>query len=51
MTFSPSSDYWLEISAGRYRVGLTIDEARTLARESADSFQARESTSRRTKAR
>jgi formylglycine-generating enzyme required for sulfatase activity len=41
MPFSPGSDYWLEIPAGRHRVGLTADEARTLARESADAFRAR----------
>ena len=35
MPFSPPSDYWLEISAGRYRVGLTPAEAKRLAHESA----------------
>src|SRR5512140_1221127 len=35
MPFNPPRDYWLEVPAGRYRVGLTHDEARALARQSA----------------
>jgi formylglycine-generating enzyme required for sulfatase activity len=35
MPFHPGADYWLEIPAGRYRVGLTRDEAHRLATQSA----------------
>jgi formylglycine-generating enzyme required for sulfatase activity len=35
MPFHPGPAYWLEIPAGRYRVGLTPDEARRLAAQSA----------------
>lgn len=35
MPFQVPADYWLEIPAGRYRLGVTRDEARTLAHESA----------------
>ena len=34
MPFRPGPDYWLEIPTGRYRVGLTPDEAGRLAKQS-----------------
>src|SRR5579863_6054292 len=39
MPFQPPSDYWLEVPAGRYRVGLAPDEARLLAEQSAAWFK------------
>jgi formylglycine-generating enzyme required for sulfatase activity len=38
MSFDVPANYWLEIPAGRYRVGLTPDEARRLAIQSAAWF-------------
>lgn len=35
MPFLPDSDYWLQIPAGRYRVGLVPDEAKRIAEHSA----------------
>lgn len=39
MSFAPPEDYWLEIPAGKYRVGLTREEARRLAEQSASWFR------------
>lgn len=35
MPFSSTPDDWIEVPAGRYRIGLTRDDAHTLARHSA----------------
>src|SRR5512144_3036831 len=35
MPFKPGSDYWIEVPAGRYRMGLEPGEARRLAEHSA----------------